>query len=49
MKPDCKKNSNNEIDFDEFQHCIFHLFTDSMKENDGVNLAMSALDRDGNG
>ena len=47
MKPDCKTNENGEIDFDEFRHCLFHHFMTTGSDN--INLALSALDRDGNG
>ena len=36
---------NDEIDFDEFSHCFFHNFMTT----DDMNLALYALDQDGNG
>ena len=41
----CVKSENGEINFDDFNHCLFHNFVD-----DDVSLwALSAFDVDGNG
>ena len=47
MTPDCTKSDNGETDFDEFSHCLFHNFMTT--SSDDMDLAISALDRDGNG
>ena len=49
ITPDCEKDYNGEINFEEFSHCLFHHFVETTTDDGSVNLALSALDRDGNG
>ena len=47
MRPDCIKSENDEIDFTEFNHCLFHSLADTSSQN--MDLTQSVLDRDGDG